>query len=83
MRANRGTALTSPKTIGIPKFKPEPEPEPARATAVNFAAQYERPDSKPLKPADTPRKQKATTNSSEPLMWNRFAEFPHDNLSIY
>jgi hypothetical protein len=76
-----GTALTSSQTLGIPKFKPEPEDEHARATAVNFAAEYKRP--KPVKTAETPRKQKATTNSSEPLTRNRFAEFPHDNLSIH
>jgi hypothetical protein len=76
-----GPALTLSQTVGIPKFKPEPEDEHARATAVNFAAEYRRP--KPLKTADTLRKQKATTNSSKPLTRNRFAEFPHDNLSIH
>jgi hypothetical protein len=65
----------------VPKFKPEPEPEHARATAVNFAAEYKRPETKPVKTADTPRKQKATINSLEPLA--RVAEFPHDNLSIH
>ena len=78
-----GTALRSSQMVGIPKFKPEPEPEHARATAVNFAAEYKRRENKPLKTADTPRKQKATTNSLEPLTRNRFAEFPHDNLSIH
>jgi hypothetical protein len=24
-----------------------------------------------------------TTNYSEPQRWSRFAEFPHDNLSIH
>ena len=75
-----GTALRSSQMVGIPKFKPEPEPEHARATAVNFAAEYKRRENKS---ADTPRKQKATTNSLEPLTRNRFAEFPHDNLSIH
>jgi hypothetical protein len=78
-----GTALASSQSIGIPKFKLEPEPEHARATTVNFAAEYGRSESKPVKTAETPRKQKATTNSSEPLTRNRFAEFPHDNLSIH
>jgi hypothetical protein len=77
------TALTSSQTIGIPKFKPEPEPEHARVTAVNFAAEYQHPEPKPFKTADTPRKQKGRTNSSELLTRNRFAEFPHDNLSIH
>jgi hypothetical protein len=80
---SNGVALTSSQTIGIPRFKPEPEPEQARATAVNFAAAYTRPESKPLKNADPPRKQKATTNSFEPLTRNRIAEFPHDNLGIH
>ena len=78
-----GTALRSSQMVGIPKFKPEPEPEHARATAVNFAAEYKRRENKPLKTTDTPRKQKATTNSLELLTRNRFAEFPHDNLSIH
>jgi hypothetical protein len=78
-----GTALASSQTIGIPRFKPEPEPEHARVTAVNFAAEYQRPETNPLKAADTPRKQRATAKSLEPLTRNRFAEFPHDNLSIH
>jgi hypothetical protein len=78
-----GAPRASSQTVGIPKFKPEQEAEHARVTAVNFAAEYGRPESKPVKTAETPRKQKATTNSSEPLTRNRFAEFPHDNLSIH
>jgi hypothetical protein len=78
-----GTAVVSSESISISKFKPEPEPEHARATTVNFAAEYERSDSKPVKAAVTPRKQKATTNSSESLSRSRFAGFPHDNLSIH
>ena len=35
-----------PQMIGIPKFKPKPEPEHARVTAVNFAAEYERSETK-------------------------------------
>jgi hypothetical protein len=80
---SNGTALTSSQTIGIPKFKPEAAPEHARATAVNFAAAYKLPESKPLKTADTPRKKKATTNSLEPLTRNKYAEFPHNNLGIH
>jgi hypothetical protein len=77
------TALTTSQTIGIPKFKPEPEPEPehARVTAVNFATEYKRP--KPVKTAETPPRQKATTNYSKPQPLSHFAEFPHDNLSIH
>ena len=78
-----GTALASSQSVGIPKFKPEPEPEHARATTVNFAAEYGRPESKPMKITGTPRKQKATTNPSELLTRSRYAGFPHDNLSIH
>ena len=78
-----GPALTSSQMVGIPKFKPEPEPEHARVTAANFAAEYSRPETKPLKTGNTPRKPKTTINSLEPLKRNRFAEFPPDNLSIH
>ena len=78
-----GTALTSSRMVGIPKFKPEPEPEHARATAVNFAAEYKHPETKRVTTANTPRKQKTMINSVEPLTRNRVAEFPHDNLSIH
>jgi hypothetical protein len=78
-----GTALTSSQTVGIPKFKPEPEAEHARATAVNFAAAYERSERKSVKTAETPPRKKATTNYSKPRPLSHFAEFPHDNLSIH
>ena len=77
------TTLTSSQMIGIPKFKPEPEDEHARATAVNFAAEYKRSERKSVKTTETPLRQKATTNYSEPQRWSHFAEFPHDNLSIH
>ena len=48
-------ALTTSQTVGVPKFKPEPEAEHARATAVNFAAEYKRPERKSLKAAKSPR----------------------------
>jgi hypothetical protein len=78
-----GTALTSSQMVGIPKFNPVPEPEHARVTAANFAAEYSRGVTKPLKTANTQRKQKTTINSLEPLKRNRFAEFPRDKLSIH
>jgi hypothetical protein len=80
---SNGTAVASSHSISIPRFKPEPEPEHARATTVNFAAEYGRSESKPVKAAVTPRKQKETTRPSEPLARSRLAEFPHDNLSIH
>ena len=70
--------------VGIPKFKPEPEPEPeperARATAVNFAAEHERP--KTVKIAKTPSRQKTTT-SSKPQPLAHFVEFPRGNLTVH
>ena len=76
-----GPAHTSSQTVGIPKFKPEPEPEHARATAVNFAAEYGRSERKSVKTAETPPRQKATASNSRPR--SHFAEFPRDNLSIH
>lgn len=78
--APNATPISSQAT-GIAKFKPEPEDKHARATAVNFAAGYERPGAGTIKTADKPRQK--TTNYSTPQRLNRFAEFPHDNLSIH
>jgi hypothetical protein len=75
-------ALTTSQTVGVPKFKPEPEAEHARATAVNFAAEYKRSERKSLKAAEMPPRQKTTTNYSKPQPLGHLAEFPHDNLSI-
>ncbi len=80
---SNGTALTSSQTIGIPKFKPEPEPEHARATAVNFGAERERRQIKPGQTANIRLKQKTTANNSKTQTWNRFAEFPHNDLFIH
>ena len=74
--------LTTSQPVGIPKFKPEPEAEHARATAVNFAAEYKRSERKSLKAAEMPPRQKPTSNYSKPQPLGHFAEFPHDNLSI-
>ena len=76
-------APTSPQTVGIPKFQPEPEPEHARVTAANLAAEYERSETKPVKAADIPRRQKTAITSPQPQIWNRFAEFPQGNLNIH
>ena len=76
-----GPTLTSSQTVGIPRFRPEPEAEHARATAVNFAAEYKRAERKPVKTAETPSRQKV--NYSKPQPSSHFAEFPHDSLSIH
>jgi hypothetical protein len=61
---------------GVPKFKPEPEPAYATITAVNFAA-------KPAKVVAAAERPKAINRSSPPRAWNRFAEYPNNNLSIH
>ena len=78
-----GTALKASQTVGIPTFRPEPEPEHARATAVNFAAEYKRPERKPAKTAEAVTTRKMTTVYSKPEPRSRFAEFPNNNLSIH
>ena len=77
------TEFRSTQTAGIPKFKPEPEPEHARATTVNFAAEYKRPEGKPAKAAEAPARRKLTHGYSEPDPLRHFAEFPHDRLNIH
>jgi hypothetical protein len=81
------TILTSSQTIGVPKFKAEPEPKYATVTTFNFAAAYARPAAKENKVENkveaTRRKPKVTVGYSEPPAIRRFAEFPHDNLSIH
>ena len=69
---------------GVPKFKPEPEPAYATITAVNFAAEHAaRPASRPAKVIAAAERPKAINRSSPPQAWNRFAEYPNNNLSIH
>ena len=68
---------------GVPKFKPEPEPAYATVTAFNFAAEHSRPASKPARVVEAAARPKAISRSPPPPAWDRFAEYPHDNLSIH
>jgi hypothetical protein len=84
------TTLTSSQTIGVPKFKPEPELKHATVTTVNFAADYGHAAAKQNKIEAPParieaarRKPKVAVSYSESPAIKRFAEFPHDNLSIH
>jgi len=77
------TPFRSTQMAGIPKFKPELEPEHARATTVNFAAEYKRPEGKPAKAAEAAARRKLTHGHSTPDPPRHFAEFPHDNLNIH
>ena len=84
-------ALKTAQTVGIPKsFKPQLQVQPlSEVTAVNFASEYDHPqtsaaktvETKPVKQAETKRKDKAA--SPYQPTWNRFVEYPHDNLSIH
>jgi hypothetical protein len=92
---NRGesgaTAFKTSQTVGIPKsFTPQTPQQPLpEVTTVNFAAEYDQPQTnaaklvepKPAKSAETKRKNKATAGYHP--TWNRFVEYPHDNLSIH
>jgi len=84
-------ALKTAQTVGIPiSFKPQLQVQPlSEVTAVNFASEYDHPqtsaaktvETKPVKQAETKRKDKAASRHQP--TWNRFVEYPHDNLSIH
>jgi hypothetical protein len=78
-----GPHAATSQQVGIPKFKANPEPEHARATAVNFAAEHRRPDTKRAKAAESPGNQKTTSSEPKPKPLGRFAEFPNYNLKIH
>ena len=76
----KNAPLKISQTVGVPKpFAAQPEPSPG-VTAVNFAAEHERPQTSPVKTVDGKRKQKATSKYLPQRTW--FAEFPHDRMSI-
>lgn len=69
--------------VGVPKFKAEPESVHARATAVNFAAEYARPATKSAKTVEAaPKPKKIIRYSPKPTL-NHLAEYPHDALTIH
>ena len=68
-------ALTTSQPVGIPKFKPEPEAEHARATAVNFAAEYKRSERKSLKAAEMPPGQKRQPTIQSRNLWVTLPNF--------
>jgi hypothetical protein len=89
--ASEGSAFKTSQTVGIPKsFAPRPQPQPlSEITTVNFASEYDQQqpkaatpvEPKPAKSAETKRKDRSTT--AQRPTWNRFVEYPHDNLSIH
>ena len=78
-----GSPATTSQQVGIPKFKAQPESEHARATAVNFAAERRRTDSKRARATEPPGNQKTTSAEPKPNPLGRFAEFPQNNLKIH
>jgi hypothetical protein len=89
--AAESSAFKTSQTVGIPKsfsLRPQQQPLP-EITTVNFASEYDQPqpkaappvEPKPAKSAETKRKDKATAGHRP--TWNRFVEYPHDNLSIH
>ena len=77
------SGLMTSQIVGVPKFKAEPESVHARVTAVNFAAEYARPATKPTKTVEVARKPKKITRNSLKPAWNQLAEYPHDDLTIH
>ena len=87
--ASEGSAFKTSQTVGIPKsIAPQQQPLP-EITTVNFASEYDQSqpkatmpvERKPAKSAATKRKDR--TAAGHRSIWNRFVEYPHDNLSIH
>jgi hypothetical protein len=89
--ASEGSAFKTSQTVGIPKsFTPQKSQQPLpEVTTVNFAADYDQPqqtaakpvEPKPAKSAESRRKDRVTVRQWP--TWNRYVEYPHDNLSIH
>ncbi len=77
------SGLVTSQIVGVPKFKAEPEPTHARVTAVNFAAEYARPATKPTKIVAAGAKSKKIIRYSRKPTWNELAEYPHHDLTIH
>jgi hypothetical protein len=76
------SGLMTSQNVGVPKFKAEPESAHARVTAVNFAAEYGRPATKPAKTVEAAPKPKKIVRYSPKPTWNQLAGYPHDDLTI-
>ena len=89
--ASESSAFKTSQTVGIPKsIAPRPQQQPfPEITTVNFASEYDQSQPKattpvapkPAKSAET--KHKDRTAAGHRSTWNRFVEYPHDNLSIH
>lgn len=90
--ASEGSAFKTSQTVGIPKsLSPQPQQQQPlpEVTTVNFASEYDQPEQKAAKPVEAkPAKSAATKRKDKTTVgyrptWNRFVEYPHDNLSIH
>jgi len=81
-----GPAVKTAQTVGLPqpvKMRPEP---PLQVTAVNFTAEQEPPQAKPVEPAKAPKavekKRKEKTASKHRPTSYRFVQYPFGTFSI-
>ena len=77
------SGLQASQIVGVPKFKAEPESAHARVTAVNFAAEYALPATKPAKALQAAPKLRKRIDYSAKSKRNQLAEFPSGSLSIH
>jgi hypothetical protein len=79
-----GSPIKTSQMIGVPEpFKAQPEQPLYKIDGVNFAAEQEHSVTNPVPTAEPAARQKTTSKPSKVPMWNRFAESPHDNLSVH
>src|SRR4029450_2197132 len=78
-----GPAVKTAQTVGLPQpVKVPPEP-PSQVTAVNFAAEQELPQAKPVETANVPKavekKRKEKTASKQ---WHRYVQYPFGTFNV-
>jgi hypothetical protein len=81
-----GPAVKTAQTVGLPQpVKVRPEP-PSQVTAVNFAAEQELPQAKPVETANAPKavekKRKEKTASKHRPTWHRYVQYPFGTFNI-
>ena len=89
--ASESSTFKTSQTVGIPKsFAPQPQRQALpEVTTVNFAAEYDQPQQTAAKPVEakpaksTEAKRKDRSAVGQRPTWNRYVEYPHDNLSIH
>jgi len=81
--ASEGSAFKTSQTVGIPKsFTPQKSQRPFAAAGHSRRQTAAKPvEPKPAKSAESRRKDRATVGQRP--TWNRYVEYPHDNLSIH